>query len=260
MNNYDLQSKYCEVLINEVLDTNSFSIENIIEWYNACKQYMIGNWFDDLHIPSNIDTDSEFEKINSIIENSLRDQTYHMFKNMYEGDVMLGMLKDYIYTPNDSHIIDLINADLYQTCDWLIELCIYCIKYHLLRILDEDVQDVIAEYGLDYSEKILQTALIKLKKIDTLDLTLCSQYLTGYDKVIFDFIKAYKFGKIEKMSLSQKLVLINQFKNVAHYNGTLIQGSDPLYIFDREHKNMYDSITQLNHKMIERKLKRIAGY
>ena len=260
MSNFELQSKYYDVLINEVLDIRHFSIDNIKKWYNSCKQYIIGSWFNDLDIPTTIDVDKEFDNIYGIIEHGLRDQTYKMFKNMYEGERMLGMLKEYTYTSRDIHTIDMIKSELNQTCNWLIELCIYCVKYHLLRALDEDVQDVIAEYGPEYGDKILQSAYIKMQKVDNLDLSYCKKYLIGYDTAILEFIELYNTKQFNKLSLNQKLTKINQFKDIAHFNGTLIQGTDPFYIFDEDHKDMYDSITQLNNREIERKLKRIVGY
>ena len=258
MSNFELQSKYCDVLINEVLDIKSFNTNDIKEWYNHCKLYMIGKWFNFLEIPTNIEVDNEYEKIFNIVENVLRDKTYQMFKNMYEGERMLGMLKEYTYTSKDDHTYDMIKSELNQTCNWLIELCIYCIKYHLIRALHEEFYDL-CEHDIS-DDRILKIMEIKLSQIDNLDMRMYNSTLIGYDDKILQFVKLYTSGQFNKMSLSQKLIIINEFKDIAHYNGTLIQGTDPLYIFDEDHKDMYDSITQLNDRAIERKLKRIVGY
>lgn len=251
-----------QVLLNELFDKQSFNTQSIKEWYEHCKLYIIGSWFDDLNIDSTIDVDKEYEKISENIENTLRNQVYHMFKQMYSDEYMLGLLSDYRYSHNDFSIYDMLEVELNKTCDWLIELCIYALRYHALRLVDEDVQDMMLELDdrFQYANKILNQASIYVDKVDKLELSYFEELFVGYDKQLLHFLKDYTSGKFLRCNTKEKLIAINEFKDIAHYHGTLFSGTDPFYIFDLEHDDLYNSITQINKRQLEKKLQSLVGY
>ena len=259
--NFDLQTECLHVMLNEMFSNVNYSFQYINEWYKHCKNYIIASWFDDLDIPCKLSTDTEFNKIIDVVDNHLRNQSFHMFKQMYNDEFMLGLLNDYHYTEKDENIRESLKFELRKTCEWLIHLCITCSKYHVLRLLDEDVQDAIAEYGKRYSDKILQSAKFKLDQIDNLNMSFYSKILVGYDKQILKFIDDYTHGKFKTVgSLKDMLIAINEFKDVAHFHGTLLSGDDPFYIFGNDHTELYNSITQLNRPKLEKELEKMLGY
>lgn len=253
-----------QVLLNELFDKQSYNTQSIKDWYEHCKLYIIGSWFNDLNVESTIDVDKEYEKISEIIENTLRNQVYHMFKQMYSDEYMLGLLSDYRYSHNDSEIYDMLEVELNKTCDWLIELCIYALRYHALRLVDEDVNDIIIEsYNKDNTQlanKILNQASSYVNRIDRLEVPYFERLFVGYDKQLLHFLKDYTSGRFLRCSVKEKLIAINEFKDIAHYHGTLFSGTDPFYIFDIEHDELYNSITQLNKRKLEKQLQELVGY
>lgn len=253
-----------QVLLNELFDKQSYNTQSIKDWYEHCKLYIIGSWFNDLNIDSTIDVDKEYEKVSENIENTLRNQVYHMFKQMYNDEYMLGLLSDYHYSHNDSNIYDMLEVELNKTCDWLIELCIYALRYHALRLVDEDVNDIIIEsYNKDntlLANKILNQASIYVDKVDKLELSYFEKLFVGYDKQLLHFLKDYTSGKFLRCGIKEKLIAVNEFKDVAHYHGTLFSGTDPFYIFDLEHDDLYNSITQINKRQLEKELQSLVGY
>lgn len=249
-----------QVLLNELFDKQSYNTQSIKDWYEHCKLYIIGSWFNDLNIESTIDVDKEYEKVSEIIENTLRNQVYHMFKQMYNDEYMLGLLSDYRYSHNDSEIYDMLEVELNKTCDWLIELCIYALRYHALRATDDDVVDAIKMYGKNSGNAILNQASIYVNKIGKLELSYFERLFVGYDKQLLYFLKDYTSGKFLRCSVKEKLIAINEFKDIAHYHGTLFSGTDPFYIFDDEHEELYNSITQLNKRKLEKRLQELVGY
>lgn len=253
-----------QVLLNELFDKQSYNTQSIKDWYEHCKLYIIGSWFNDLNIDSTIDVDKEYEKVSENIENTLRNQVYHMFKQMYNDEYMLSLLSEYRYSHNDSNIYDMLEVELNKTCDWLIELCIYALRYHALRLVDEDVNDIIIEsYNKDSTQlanKILNQASIYVDKVDKLELSYFEKLFVGYDKQLLHFLKDYTSGKFLRCDIKEKLIAVNEFKDVAHYHGTLFSGTDPFYIFDLEHDDLYNSITQINKRQLEKKLQSLVGY
>lgn len=250
------------VLLNELFDKQSYNTQSIKDWYEHCKLYIIGSWFNDLNIDSTIDVDAEYEKVSEIIENTLRNQVYHMFKQMYNDEYMLGLLSDYRYSHNDSEIYDILDVELNKTCDWLITLCIYALRYHALRIVDDDIQDIMLEAGdrFQYANKILNQASSYVDKVDKLEVSYFEKLFVGYDRQLLQFLKDYTSGKFLRCSAKEKLIAINEFKDIAHYHGTLFSGTDPFYIFDIEHEELYNSITQLNKRKLEKQLQELVGY
>lgn len=253
-----------QVLLNELFDKQSYNTQSIKDWYEHCKLYTIGSWFNDLDIESTINVDKEYEKISENIENTLRNQVYHMFKQMYNDEYMLGLLSEYRYSRNDSDIYDMLEVELNKTCDWLIELCIYALRYHALRLVDEDVNDIIIDSynkgDVQYANKILNQASIYVDKVDKLELSYFEKLFVGYDKQLLHFLKDYTSGKFLRCSIKEKLITINEFKDIAHYHGTLFSGTDPFYIFDLEHDDLYNSITQINKRKLEKQLQELVGY
>lgn len=253
-----------QVLLNELFDKQSYNIQPIKNWYKHCKAYTIGSWFDDLNITSTIDIDRECDIIYEIIENSLRNDCYHMFKQMYNDEYMLGLLSDYRYSRNDSDIYDMLEVELNKTCDWLIELCIYALRYHALRIVDDNVNDAIMDlYVIGDNQsaiKILNQALAYVKKVDMLDVSYYDRLLIGYNKQLMYFLKDYTSGKFLKCGIKEKLIAINEFKDIAHQHGTLFSGTDSFYIFGDEYEDLYNSITQINRRKLEKQLQELVGY